>query len=199
MVFDEPGIIRFNGEVVDQFDPEIAGDYTFTYIETNEFGCSDSCEFIITVNPLPAVFAGFDQTITEGSSTIIADANATGTAPLSYSWSPADLLVDPYVIHPTTVDLYDTTTFTLIVTDGNGCINSDEMIIAVHEALPDTLQAITGPDDLCLGNAANVPVRVNRFIDVANFQLKLSYNVEKLNCEGYINSHPQIESNLTVI
>jgi len=53
VTFDGAGVYTFNGEVVTGFDPVAAGTYTFTYTETNAFGCSASCEFDIVVNPLP--------------------------------------------------------------------------------------------------------------------------------------------------
>jgi gliding motility-associated-like protein len=58
------------------------------------------------------------------------------------------------------------------------------------------LQAITGEGNHCLGNAAIVPLEVDKFIDVASFQLKLSYNSDNLSCQGYININPQLEVNL---
>nr|NQU91780.1 T9SS type A sorting domain-containing protein [Bacteroidota bacterium] len=53
VVFEGDGVYTFDGFVVTEFLPEFAGTYTFTYTETNEFGCSASCDFDIVVNPLP--------------------------------------------------------------------------------------------------------------------------------------------------
>jgi gliding motility-associated-like protein len=75
---------------------------------------------------------------------------------------------------------------------------SDEVVIEIQELQGDSLQAILGPDELCLGNAATIPVKVNKFKKVANFRLMLNYNVDKLNCEGYTNSHPALIDNLDV-
>jgi hypothetical protein len=64
-VCENGGIIEFNpefneqyifeSEEVDSFDPAVYGEgiYTITYIITNEFGCSDSKDFTITVYPAP--------------------------------------------------------------------------------------------------------------------------------------------------
>ncbi|MEI2420100.1 hypothetical protein V6O07_07485, partial [Arthrospira platensis SPKY2] len=53
VVFEGPGVYTFNGEVVEGFDPVMAGEYTFVYTETTAFDCTDFCEFTIVVNPLP--------------------------------------------------------------------------------------------------------------------------------------------------
>jgi gliding motility-associated-like protein len=90
-----------------------------------------------------------------------------------------------------TVNLDVTTMFTLTVTDINGCENSDQMIIEVLEP-PDSVQALTGPGNHCLGETAIIPIRVFNFIEVASFQLRLSYNVDKLNLENHLNLHPAL-------
>jgi len=151
----------------------------------------------LIVNDPPVVYAGMDQIITIGTATVIDDATVSGTGPMTYIWAPPGLLLDPYVLNPSTVELDQTTVFTLSVIDSNGCTGLDEVIITVEEIMPDTLQAITEPDELCLGNAANVPVKVDKFISVAVFRLKLSYNAQYLYCEGFINTHPSLAGNLT--
>jgi gliding motility-associated-like protein len=148
----------------------------------------------IEIDSLPAVYAGADQTIPNSTSTTIGDATASGTGSLTYSWTPAGLLLDPAVLNPTTVDLVATTVFTLTVTDSIGCENSDEVTITVA-GVP--LQAITGPGNHCKGDVAIVPLEVDKFISVAAFQLKLSYNVDNLLCSGYTNAHPQLAAHLT--
>ncbi len=44
------------GNMMTEFDPAFgAGDYTFIYEYTDENGCTNSCQFVITVNALPEV------------------------------------------------------------------------------------------------------------------------------------------------
>jgi gliding motility-associated-like protein len=194
--FTETGTFRHNEKVVTQFDPSNAGTYYFTYIETTEFGCVDSCEFEIVVNSPPDVFAGNDKVITQGTATIIEDASVSGSGPYTYFWTPADLLVDSSVLHPATINLDTTTTFVLTVIDDNGCISSDEVIIDIEYLPPTILQAITGPDANCLGEAATVPMEIDNFNNVSIFHLKLGYNSSMLNCIGFSNVHPQLENKL---
>ena len=176
-------------------NPWVSPPVTTTYtVEVSDGYTTTLGSVTLIVHDPPTVYAGADQVILSGSSTVIDDAYAIGTEPMTYSWIPATLLLDPNVLNPATVELEATTTFTLTVTDANGCSDSDEMTVEVGEW--DSLQAITGPDSLCLGETANVPVKVNRFIDVANFQLKLNYNVDKLYCQSYVYPHPQLEEHL---
>jgi len=77
--------------------------------------------------------------------------------------------------------------------DPGECAVPTDMDITV---LFDYLQAISGAGGHCLTGAAIVPLEVDNFTSVAKFQLKLSYNVDKLLCEGYINPHPQLAANL---
>jgi gliding motility-associated-like protein len=139
------------------FDPEAAGIGTWeiTYTYTDPSGCTNSCSFFITVNDLPIVFAGEDQNISNGTSTSISDATASGALPLTFEWSPADLLIDPYVLNPVTVILNTTTTFTLLVTDGNGCDNADQVTIFITGD-PLTLNISATPEDICLGESTQL-------------------------------------------
>lgn len=115
---------------------------TYTVLVTDGNGCSMTDSVSISVNPLPTVDAGSDVSACTGGSVQL---NATGTG--SFSWSPPDGLsatdiADP-VASPTVA-----TTYTVTVTDGNGCSASDDITVAVA-ALP-TVDA--GPDlYLCPG------------------------------------------------
>jgi gliding motility-associated-like protein len=102
---------------------------TYTVSVTNG-ACSVNDSVIVVVNPNPVgVSASGGTTIAIGSST-----NLTGTAPAgdNYVWSPSSSLScnncpDP-VASPTT-----NTTYTLLVTDNNGCSASDTVEILVNE------------------------------------------------------------------
>ncbi len=109
---------------------DIAGTFSFEF--TPDSGqCALDYTMEIEINSLPVVFAGIDQIIPNGTSTTIGDATATGNGTLTYSWMPDTLLVDPTVLNPTTVNLGETTTFILTVSDENGCENSDEITINI--------------------------------------------------------------------
>lgn len=95
--------------------------YTFS---PNAGGCSSSTTTTITVAELPVAFAGADQTICYGSEAVLVASGGT-----SYNWSgglgnTASVLVNPSVSQ----------TYTVTVTDINGCTNSDAVIVEVVPA-----------------------------------------------------------------
>lgn len=124
---------------------------TVTTVNTcNEEGpTSDPLE--ITVDPLPEVFAGTDINLLYNTSTTISDATASGAEPLTYDWSPPDSLIDPHVPNPTTIALRASTLFTLTVTDGNTCVNSDDVLVHVYGG-PLGVSAWADPPAICLGD-----------------------------------------------
>ncbi len=138
------------------YTPGTAGTY---YAEARplDAGCVSPARTAVTltIHPLPAVYAGADQNIPTGTSTTIGDATATGTAVLQYTWTPEASFVDAGVLHPTTVNLYATNTYTLTVTDGNGCIDNDQMTITVTGSALDVDPAAT-PDAICQGEGTQL-------------------------------------------
>jgi gliding motility-associated-like protein len=173
-----------------------SGIYSYTFTPAGA-DCAVPVTLEIEVHALPEVNAGDDQTILSGTGTNLAGATVTGSAPFYISWSPAELLVNPYELNPATLGLSATTTFTLTVIDSNGCAGSDEVTIHIQNTPPTVLQAIAGPGGHCVGNSLTIPLEVDNFISVAVFQLKLKYNSVYLACEGYTNIHPQLADHLT--
>ena len=73
--------------------PSTTVDFIVTVSDTN--GCVDTDTTTITVNPLPNIDAGLDQTICLGTSTAI-----TATGGVSYVWAPTTGLSDPNIANP---------------------------------------------------------------------------------------------------
>ncbi|GEM_PF-4301342 len=115
------------------------GDHTVYYDVIDARGCYNRDSIVVTVNDIPTVDAGADMTVCAGSAVQIGG-NPTATAGVSnngfidnYSWSPATGLsssVDPNPMASPAA----TTTYTVTVTDNNGCSASDEMTVEVREA-----------------------------------------------------------------
>lgn len=107
---------------------------TTTYILTitDRFGCIATDNVVVTVNPLPTSEAGPNANIGAcASSTTNLSGTATGTGPLTYSWSPTTGLTSPNsqntVAKPTT-----TTTYQLTVRDVYGCTAADNVTVTVN-------------------------------------------------------------------
>lgn len=102
---------------------------TTTYTLTvSGYGCPIvTDEITITVHNAPSANAGMDDTTTVGSSVQL---NATGG--ISYVWSPASTLDNPGIYNPM-ASPPTTTTYTVVITDLNGCRTSDAVKITVIE------------------------------------------------------------------
>jgi hypothetical protein len=102
------------------FVPPI-GTNSYTVIGTNTTtGCQNSDSILITVNPLPNVNAGNNQTICQGDNSTL---NATGAT--SYSWN--NNITNNVSFTPTSTNNYVVTG-----TDSNGCQDSDTVQVTVN-------------------------------------------------------------------
>ncbi len=125
--------------------PTVTTTYTVTVTDGNS--CSDTASVTITIDPLPVVDAGIDTSICIGDSIQL---NATGAT--SYAWTPNVNITDTSIANPFVFPT-TTTTYFVMGTDTNGCINMDSLIITVN-----TLPVITTSNDttLCLGDCAQL-------------------------------------------
>ncbi len=109
------------------FNPSI-GTTTYTVIGTNtSTGCQNTDSIQITVNPLPNVNAGNDQTTCNGQSVTL---NASGAT--TYSWNNS--VTNNSVFTPTA-----TNTYIVVGTDANGCQDSDTVNVTVHQNTSSTI------------------------------------------------------------
>jgi gliding motility-associated-like protein len=128
----------------------------YTVTVTSAAGCTDTDDVQVTVNPLPPASADVDQGICIGSSTTL---NASGG--IQYSWSPTLGLSNPLIANPIANPTI-TTTYTVTVTDANGCSASDDMILGVYATLP----ADAGPDQtICFGQSTPLSASGGVFYD----------------------------------
>ncbi len=100
---------------------------TYTINATDVNGCSNTNTVIVTVNPLPTADAGSDAAVCNGESILL-----NGNGGSTYDWAPAANLDDNTLASPNATPA-STTTYTLTVTDGNGCINTATTTITVND------------------------------------------------------------------
>lgn len=106
--------------------------YEFAALEDVHCSGETSGEAQVTVSPSPTVDAGNDQTLPYGATTVLDGQVSGGSGNYIYSWSPADKLENPNVADPTTVNLTETTLFTLTVTDNSGgCQGQDDVWVTI--------------------------------------------------------------------
>ncbi|MDI6793436.1 MAG: clostripain-related cysteine peptidase, partial [bacterium] len=102
-------------------------------------------------HPAPTADAGADDSICSGSCATLNGQASGGTPSYTYSWSPATGL--DYSDSPTPSACPDTTTtYTLTVTDANGCTAADQVVITVNMVI-----ANAGADDsICSGSCTTL-------------------------------------------
>jgi trimeric autotransporter adhesin len=114
------------------FVPSVTQTYTVTGTASN--GCSGTDQVAVTVNPLPAITAGADQTLCEGMSVTL-----NGGGGVSYQWSNGAADGTPQTLGS------GTATYTVTGTDANGCQNTDQVTVTVF---PVPVAVITSSDPL---------------------------------------------------
>ncbi len=100
------------------------GGTTYTLQFTTNGNCPATPTQNVTVFALPNVSAGADLVVCEGDQAVL-----TGSGATNYAWSPNGI-IDGQAFIPVA-----TATYTVTGTDGNGCSNTDNVLITV-EPLP---------------------------------------------------------------
>ncbi len=102
---------------------------TYTVIGINSFHCPNQMigSVFVSIDSLPIADAGIDQTICQYSSAVLSGSGA-GVGGY-YIWTNKN--IDNSLISNPTVSPLTTSTYSLTVTDNNGCSDIDEMIVNV--------------------------------------------------------------------
>lgn len=124
--------------------PQVTTTYTVTLTAN---GCTSTDQLTVTVLGVPNADAGPDRYLCPGF-----DVQLQGSGGGTALWSPAGSLSDPASPTPLASPL-TTTTYTLTITDGNGCTDTDDMNVEVS-----TDPAIdAGPDvSICAGEQVTI-------------------------------------------
>jgi len=112
--------------------PTTTTTYAVAVTDSSETPQEESDSVTVTVHPELVADAGEDKIVAKGSSVGIGGEPTAsgGTVPYTYSWTPTLGLDNPNIANPT-ANPNDTATYTVTVTDDNGCQNTDEMTVEV--------------------------------------------------------------------
>lgn len=108
-------------------------------------GCCDTAFITVTVNPNPVVSVSGNTMICTGQC-----ATLCASGGVYYSWNPAGQTTACITACPTV-----TTTYTVIVTDANGCTNSGNVTVTVN---PLPVVTVSGSGTICTGQSATLCV-----------------------------------------
>lgn len=144
-----------------------AGTHTLTYTYTDAYGCSNSVNVDIKVNPSPVVNLGEDRTTT---APITLDAGSGFSA---YLWQDNST--------SQTYNVTATGKYSVTVTDGNGCKGYDEVTITFVESVDVYVSSLISPVNKCTDDVGQ-PVTIeftnrgNRTF-VPGEQIELTYQI----------------------
>jgi len=136
--------------------PAVTTNYTVTVTDNN--GCTTTAPVTVTVLPDLVATVTADDLIISTCPTSRSNLGVTvtgGEPAYSYSWSPATGLNNPNVQNPVAKPAV-TTTYTVTVTDVNGCQTTDDITITVQ---PDLTVAAVADDNIlstCPTSVANL-------------------------------------------
>ena len=153
-----PGATIVNGQgtnliTVDYAEDSQSGVVTVT--GTNPCGDGETAQLDIQVNALPVAGAGNDTVIPYGTYTTL-HAQPGGPGTYAFHWSPEEMLVNPDMQNPQTVNMELSTLFTLLVTDlASQCLQSDEMTVTISGG-PLSANPVAVPAVICQGSASQL-------------------------------------------
>ena len=121
---------------------QAVGTTTYTVTGTDANGCVNTDDVDVEIYPLPPVDAGVDQTVCDGDQVTL-----SGSGAVSYVWDNG--ATDGVAFTPG----LGTTIYTVIGTDANGCVNTDDMTVTVN---PNPTPTINGATEYCAGTFATL-------------------------------------------
>jgi gliding motility-associated-like protein len=116
----------------------------------NNGSCTTVDTMTIVIDSLPVVKAGDDTTICSGGSVQLGSAPIAG---YTYSWSPAALVNSPTISNPIATPTASVTDFVVTVTNINGCVGHDTVVITV---LPPLVANAGAPQTMCRNDSVQL-------------------------------------------
>lgn len=111
----------FTSAVQNPMDVVVNATTTYSVNVTNAVGCSSSASTVVTANVLPVVTLGNDTAVCSAGLPLTLDA---GNAGATYAWSTVETT---QTISASTAGSYD-----VAVTDGNGCVGKDTIVVSIN-------------------------------------------------------------------
>ena len=137
-----PGNVNIGNTATVNVCPPVTTAYV---VSATDGVCTGTDTVIVTVTPMTTANAGTDDTICTGSCT-----NLLASGGVSYSWAADPSIVGPTNIANPQVCPTVTTTYTVTVTDANGCFGTDQ--VTVYVAPQPLAVTINSVDNTCFGS-----------------------------------------------
>ncbi len=142
-----------------------AGSYTLHITGDIRDLCDNLCvyqdyPFQLTEINAPVVSAGNDTTVANGAIITLHGAVSGGASPYTYHWEPANLLTNPAVLQPVTINMGASVNFIMNVTDQAGCHGTSDVLVTVVGG-PLGVFAAASPGTICAGSSAALNAMVS--------------------------------------
>ncbi len=152
----------------------------YTVVVTSPEGCIGTDNVTVVVHPQAVVEAGNGAVICRGESTGLSATGTEGT----YQWSPETGLDNPKSPNPT-ASPSKTTTYTVVVTDGNGCSATDNVTVTVRSyaditfslARKETTALEAGIDGVLMVQLEGIDITQDT---ITSFECELTYDMASL-------------------
>lgn len=122
--------------------PIPTNDTTYTVTVTDSNSCVNTGQVDVTVNPVPVLTTTPDTTICNGNSVTLSASGAT-----IYNWDNGLGLGNIKNVTPTV-----TTTYSVVGVDGNGCSDTNTVIITVDPCAPPVASFSVNDSTICVGD-----------------------------------------------
>ena len=124
----------------------------FTVMVTDSSGCVSTCSVTAVVNELPVCEASNDGPICDGEPLGLSESGGDAVA---WEWTTdgGASIDDPFAQNPTATGVTDGETFTVTVTDANGCVSSCSTTATVF---PNPACNAENDGPICLGDTLNL-------------------------------------------
>ena len=130
---------------IHSLNPVVKPSVTTTYYFTGVSGSCTAASFVtVTVNPAPVANAGIDASTCYGK-----DISLNGSGGVSYQWTPTLYLSDSHIGDPVMTRPLQSMTYSLTVTDDNGCMSLTPATVRI---------TVTPPADVFAGNDTSISV-----------------------------------------
>jgi hypothetical protein len=112
-------------------------------------------QILVVVHPLPEVGITPVDPVLHGTTAMLSSNIISGAQPFNYVWEPGSKVVDPLASQTETTNLYQSQSFTLTVTDNNGCISGAQTDVTITGTELE-VNPITDNPVICLNEAATL-------------------------------------------
>ncbi len=145
-----------NGQPIDFGLFSQQGTY-YAVAENNGCTLNMNGEATVTVNEIPIVNAGNDVTVQFGNSVTLNGSATRGSGIYTFTWTPADSLVNPNTNQPLTHPMHKTTLFTAHAVDFlTGCEGLPDQTVVFVSGGPLTVDIYPTLNNLCSGETSQL-------------------------------------------